>query len=66
MTREELEEIRKLLDDEMGNDLKERERILPPYTPESLQAIRTIQIEELLNMNKAILMELRYQNDKEE
>ena len=65
MTREQLEKYRKLLDDEMSSVRVKRENMISKdMTDAQVQAIKSVQLEELLHMNKAILMEFRYMNDK--
>jgi len=65
MTREQLEDIRKLLDNAMKDALQNRESMINPITSDSIPGVQIAQFEELLHMNKAILTELRYMNDKE-
>ena len=64
MTRKELEYNRKLLDNAISDTLQKREAMINPITPDSMPAVKIAQDEELLFTNKAILIELRYMNDK--
>jgi len=68
MTREELEEIRKAHDELLESKKEGKLEILKDSkvtTASKMGGVQALQLEELINSNLAILMELRYMNDKE-
>ncbi len=70
MTREELEKVRLEVDRDRDHNSKEiKERVLPTDKSQvnfdvDIKEIYYMQMQALLGMNEALLVELRYMNDK--
>ena len=68
MTREELKKMRKIYDELLKSKQDDKLKILDESnesTEIKMTSIHTLQLEELINFNHAILEELRYMNDKD-
>lgn len=68
MTREELKKMRKIYDELLKSKKDDKLKILDESnesTEIKMTSIHTLQLEELINFNHAILEKLRYMNDKD-